>query len=121
LEDLSISRRENRQQSKSDDKREGKDFSPAEKKKIDSRDRGACADCGREVEGIQNKRGVPTPENQRQRHHVKPKADQGQGRSENGVTLCPACHKERHRILREQKNQEKIQAIQNREKWKREK
>ena len=125
LEDWSYFNRkaEDQGQNKSDEKREGKDFSPAEKKKIDSRDIGACQDCGRAVEGIQNKRGVPTPENQRQRHHVTPKVDGGEGRASNGVTLCPGCHKERHRQIREEKKktEERIEAIKNRDRWKREK
>lgn len=79
------------------------DFSPKTKKEIDARDGNACQSCGREVRPVQNKKGEATPADQRQRHHIKPKKDGGDGSAENGTTLCPSCHKEEHRKLREAK------------------
>ena len=46
---------------------------------------------------------ISQPEDQRQRHHRKPRFEGGGGVVDNGVVLCPSCHKERHRILREER------------------
>jgi RHS repeat-associated protein len=80
------------------------DFTPATKNKIDSnnaaQNSGAnrCADCGKQVEKVQSQKGVPTPDNQLQRHHKNPAAGGGEGvRSvDNGEVLCPDCHKKKH-------------------------
>jgi len=107
MEDLRITHQQQKSTSdagnKSDSKPKDKsqDFTPADKRKIDSKTSGNCADCGRETESIQNKRGVPTPANQRQRHHDPPKSQGGTRDSEKNVLLCPGCHKERHRQIRE--------------------
>ena len=83
--------------------RPGQDFTPAGKRQVDARDGNQRQDCGRNVQWIQNKRGQPTPADQRQRHHIRPKSEGGGGTPENGITLCPGCHKERHRKLRNEK------------------
>jgi RHS repeat-associated protein len=85
--------------------RPGQDFTPAGKKEIDARDGNTCkGECGRsDLESIQNKKGQLTPSNQRQRHHIKQKSEGGSGTPENAKTLCPACHKEEHRKMREAK------------------
>jgi RHS repeat-associated protein len=80
--------------------REGKDFTPAGKREIDAKSGGNCVDCGRPTRPVKSERGVPTPEDQRQRHHEKPKSQGGSGTPDNGVVVCPACHKERHVKLR---------------------
>jgi len=76
--------------------RPGQDFTPAGKKVIDARDGDKCQSCGRDVSSQQNKPGKPTRPDQRQRHHKKPKKDGGSGTPENGETLCPGCHKDKH-------------------------
>ncbi len=87
--------------------RRANDFTSGEKKKIDVRNAdqngGAnkCESCGRQVEKIQNKPGVPTPPNQLQRHHKKPAAKGGPGKADNGKVVCPECHVEEHRKLRQ--------------------
>jgi RHS repeat-associated protein len=85
--------------------RPGQDFTPAGKKEIDARDGNTCTgECGRnDLQSIQNKKGQLTPPNQRQRHHIKQKSEGGSGTPENARTLCPACHKEEHRKMREAK------------------
>jgi RHS repeat-associated protein len=80
--------------------RPGQDFTPAGKREIDQRDQNKCQNCGRDVRSVQNKKGEPTPADQRQRHHIKPKREKGGGTPENAKTLCPECHKEEHRKLR---------------------
>ena len=77
--------------------RPGENFTPAGKREIDARDGNKCQNCGRDVKSQQNKPGQPTPADQRQRHHIKPKKEGGSGTPENGTTLCPGCHKEKHR------------------------
>jgi RHS repeat-associated protein len=84
----------------------GEDFTPSAKKEIDARDGNQCQNCGQDVRSVQNKRGQPTPADQRQRHHIKPKSEGGKGTPSNGKTLCPACHKEEHRKMREAKKKE---------------
>lgn len=81
----------------------GEDFGRSAKKEIDARDKDKCQNCGKDVRSVQNKKGVPTPPNQRQRHHIHPKSQGGSGAASNGKTLCPACHKEEHRKMREAK------------------
>jgi HNH endonuclease len=81
--------------------RPGQDFTPARKREIDARDANKCQNCGRDVKSQQNKPGQQTPADQRQRHHVKPKKEGGSGTPENGTTLCPGCHKEKHRKPKE--------------------
>ena len=76
--------------------RPGQDFTPAGKREIDARDANQCQKCGRNVKSQQNKTGQPTPPDQRQRHHIKPKKELGSGTPENGETLCPGCHKQKH-------------------------
>jgi RHS repeat-associated protein len=76
--------------------RPGQDFTPAGKREIDARDGDKCQNCGRDVKSQQNKSGEPTPPDQRQRHHKTPKKEGGSGTPENGETLCPGCHKEKH-------------------------
>jgi RHS repeat-associated protein len=83
--------------------RPGQDFTPAGKRQIDARDGNQCQNCGREVQSVQNKKGQPTPPDQRQRHHIKPKSEGGSGTPENGKTLCPGCHKKEHQKLRKEK------------------
>ena len=89
--------------------RPGQDFTPAGKKEIDARDGNVCQGhgCSRTVRSVKNTRGQPTPPDQRQRHHIKPKSEGGSGTPENATTFCPACHKEEHRKLREAKNKQK--------------
>jgi RHS repeat-associated protein len=84
----------------------GEDFSHSAKKEIDARDGNKCQSCGRDVTSAQNKKGQPTPPDQRQRHHIQPKSQGGDGTASNGKTLCPACHKEEHRKMREAKKKE---------------
>lgn len=86
--------------------RPGKDFTPAGEKAIDARDGNKCQNCGRDVKSQQSKPGQPTPADQRQRHHIEPKSKGGSGTPENGKTLCPGCHKEEHRKLRQKKPNE---------------
>jgi len=81
--------------------RPGQDFTPAGKREIDARDANKCQNCGRDVKSQQNKPGQSTPADQRQRHHIKPKKEGGSGTPENGTTLCPGCHKEKHRKPKE--------------------
>jgi len=80
----------------------------AGKKEIDGRDGNVCQGhgCSRTVKSVKNTRGEPTPPDQRQRHHIKPKSEGGSGTPENGKTLCPACHKEEHRKMREAKKKD---------------
>lgn len=82
--------------------RPGQDFTPAGKRQIDARDGNQCQSCGRDVQSVQSKKGQPTPPDQRQRHHIKPKSEGGSGTPENGKTLCPECHKKEHRKLRQE-------------------
>jgi RHS repeat-associated protein len=84
--------------------RPGKDLTPAGKKEVDARDGNQCQGhgCSRTVKSVKNTRGQPTPPDQRQRHHIKPKSKGGSGTPENMKTFCPACHKKEHRRLREQ-------------------
>jgi HNH endonuclease len=62
----------------------------------------ACDNCGRSVEKVANNKGVPTPENQLQRHHKEslregqPPGQRGPSTPENAEVLCPGCHQERH-------------------------
>jgi RHS repeat-associated protein len=84
----------------------GEDFSPSAKKEIDARDGNKCRNCGRDVRSVQNKKGQPTPPDQRHRHHMTPKSEGGKGTAGNGKTLYPACHKEEHRRMREAKKNE---------------
>ena len=86
--------------------RPGQDFTPAGKREIDARDASKCQNCGRDVKSQQNKPGQPTPADQRQRHHIRPKSEGGSGTPENGKTLCPGCHKEEHMKLRQKKPNE---------------
>jgi RHS repeat-associated protein len=81
------------------DSRPGKDFTPAGKRAIDEKAKNQCESCGRSVKPAQNKKGEPTPADQKQRHHIKPKSQGGSGTPENGKLLCPTCHKEEHRKL----------------------
>jgi ssDNA-binding Zn-finger/Zn-ribbon topoisomerase 1 len=83
----------------------GEDFSPSSKKEIDARDGNKCQSCGRDVRSVQNKKGQPTAADQRQRHHIKPKAEGGNGTAENAKTLCPDCHKKEHRRMRKTKQE----------------
>lgn len=80
--------------------REGKDFTPAGKREMDARSGGKCEGCGGDTRQVQNQKGQPTPPDQRQRHHVKPKSQGGSGTPDNGKVLCASCHKEAHRKLR---------------------
>jgi RHS repeat-associated protein len=91
---------------KTAEKTESQDFTPSDKRKIDAKTGGRCADCGRDTMPVQNKKGVPTPSDQRQRHHDKPKKDGGTRDVRNGVPLCPECHKERHRKIREERKRQ---------------
>ncbi len=92
--------------------RRANDFTSGEKKKIDARNAeqnggvNKCENCGRQVEKIQNKPGQPTPPNQLQRHHKKPAAKGGPGKADNGKVVCPECHIEEHRRLRQQQGQQ---------------
>lgn len=92
--------------------RRANDFTSGEKKKIDARNAeqnggvNKCENCGRQVEKIQNKPGQPTPPNQLQRHHKKPAAQGGPGKADNGKVVCPECHIEEHRRLRQQQGQQ---------------
>jgi RHS repeat-associated protein len=78
------------------------DFTRAEKKAAKSANADAndgamtCVDCGKPLENIQSKKGVPTPDNQAQIHH-DPAIKDGGGRHSEAVVLCPPCHVERHR------------------------
>jgi hypothetical protein len=54
----------------------------------------ACKDCGRGVENIASKKGVPTPNNQAQIHH-HPAIKDGGGRHSEAIVLCPSCHQDR--------------------------
>ncbi len=84
--------------------RPGKDLTPAGKKEVDARDGNQCHGdgCSQTVKSVKNTRGEPTPSDQRQRHHINPKSKGGSGTPENIKTLCPECHKEEHRKMREQ-------------------
>jgi RHS repeat-associated protein len=55
-----------------------------------------CEGCAKPVESIQNKKGVPTPDNQAQIHHTKAIKDGGTEETP-GQVLCPQCHKNEHR------------------------
>lgn len=85
----------------SDQERKKQDFTPSDERKVDAKSGGKCADCGRDVRPVQNKKGVPTPADQRQVHHKKPKSQGGTRDLRNAVPLCPPCHRERHRKMRE--------------------
>jgi RHS repeat-associated protein len=87
--------------------RPGKDFTPAGKRAIDQRDQGQCKDCGTQTRQVQDKRGQPSPADQRHRHHVDPKSKGGSGTIENAETLCRACHVKKHREMRQQENNQK--------------
>ncbi|MEY3995660.1 MAG: hypothetical protein RL344_3 [Pseudomonadota bacterium] len=81
------------------------DFTPAQKtfaKEKNAAENGgnmACKDCGRGVENIASKRGVPTPNNQAQVHH-DPAIKDGGGRHSEAIVLCPLCHQDRHAMER---------------------
>lgn len=85
--------------------RRANDFTSSEKTKIDSANAGKnggankCENYGQQVEKIGSEKGVPTPSNQLQRHHVKPASEGGPGTADNGKVLCPECHKEEHRQM----------------------
>ena len=78
------------------------DFTRAEKKAAKSESAAknggqmACEDCGKPVENIASKKGVPTPDNQAQVHH-DPAIKDGGGRDSKAVVLCPPCHNGRHK------------------------
>jgi RHS repeat-associated protein len=55
----------------------------------------ACEKCGKPVENIPSKKGVPTPDNQAHVHHDPPIVEGG-GRHSKPVVLCPPCHKKEH-------------------------
>jgi RHS repeat-associated protein len=82
-------------------KRKG-DYSTSEKSAIDkenaAKNNGVnrCDECGREVEKIQSKKGVKTPDNQLQRHHRKKLSDGGASKKSNTDVLCKPCHDQKH-------------------------
>jgi hypothetical protein len=82
------------------------DFSKATKAEIDARNAeqhggsAACDGCEKPLEKVGNQKGVPTPDNQLQRHHKVPlrntEGPAGPSTSANAEVLCPDCHKGRH-------------------------
>jgi len=86
--------------------RRANDFSSSEKNKIDSANAAknggtnSCDNCGQQLQKVANEKGVPTPSDQLQRHHVKPASEGGSGTADNAKVLCPECHKEEHREMR---------------------
>jgi RHS repeat-associated protein len=89
-------------------KKRGGDWTAGTKKEIDAanadRHGGSygCDNCGKTLEKVGNKKGVPTPDNQLQRHHKEPlrqgqpPGKRGPSITENSEVLCPGCHKEVH-------------------------
>jgi hypothetical protein len=79
------------------------DFTPGTKDEIDTQNaqrhggQNACDRCGKPVQKIANKKGVPTPNNQLQRHHKKWLSNGGKSTSKNAEVLCPPCHISEHR------------------------
>lgn len=57
----------------------------------------ACTDCGRSLESIGSKSGVPTPANQAQVHHEPAISKGGTRATSEKVVVCPECHKARHK------------------------
>lgn len=79
--------------------RAGKSFTPAGKKEIDAanaaKNGGAnkCENCGTDVvPGEKSQRGVTPPPNQRERDHIVPKSQGGDGTPANGQVLCRECN-----------------------------
>lgn len=56
----------------------------------------SCTDCKKPLRNVQNKPGVPTPDDQAQVHHDTP-IKNGGGRDSKPVVVCPQCHNNRHR------------------------
>jgi hypothetical protein len=79
--------------------RDGKPFTPKGKAEIDAenakRNDGVnrCEDCGIDVvPGKRSERGVTPPGNERQRDHIYPMSEGGDGDSSNGQILCRDCN-----------------------------
>jgi len=74
------------------------DYTSGTKKVIDAQNaeqhggQNACDNCGKPLEKVQNKKGVPTPDNQLQRHHKNPLGQGGPSTPANTKVLCPPCH-----------------------------
>jgi len=82
--------------------RTGKDFTPKTKQEIDAENSAKngginrCENCGIEVvPGQKSERGVTPPGNERQRDHIIPKSQGGDGTLENGQILCRTCNLEK--------------------------
>ena len=69
------------------------------------RDNFTCQDCG-EIHRGMNEYGVelPVSDGELEVHHIEPVSEGGQDNPENLITLCKACHKERHRKLKNNSN-----------------
>lgn len=79
--------------------RTGKNFTPRTKAEIDSENAdkyggiNKCEYCNIEVEpGRKSQRGVTPPPNERQRDHIIPKSQGGDGTLANGQILCRECN-----------------------------
>lgn len=82
--------------------RAGKAFTPGGKRQIDAENAAKnggvnqCEKCGVSVvPGQKSQRGVTPPGNQRERDHIIPKSQGGDGSPSNGQVLCRGCNLEK--------------------------
>ena len=82
--------------------RTGKAFTPKGKREIDAENAARnggmniCENCGVEVvPGQRSQRGVAPPGNERQRDHIVPRSQGGDGDPSNGQILCRDCNLEK--------------------------
>jgi len=82
--------------------RAGKVFTPGGKRQIDAENAARkggvnkCENCGAKVvPGQKSQRGVAPPANQRERDHIIPKSQGGDGTPSNGQILCRGCNLEK--------------------------
>lgn len=82
--------------------RAGKGFTPKGKKQLDDENankyggKNKCEKCGKEVvPGQKSTKGVAPPPNEKQRDHIIPKSQGGDGDPSNGQVLCRGCNLEK--------------------------
>lgn len=76
------------------------------------RDNFTCQDCG-EFHAHKNKYGiyVPIDDGCLEVHHIVPVSKGGGDEPENLITLCKACHKKRHEIMRKEKQKKSLKTL----------